>query len=108
MSFPHKNNKLLGCVEIHEMPDKSSSGKVLDGRYIAGIDPYDDDESDTLSLGSIFVLDLFTDRIVCEYTGRPDFADDFYEICRKIVLFYNAETNYENNKKGLYKYFFPA
>ena len=103
--FPHKNNKLLGCVEIHEMPEKSSSGKVLDGRYIAGIDPYDDDESDTLSLGSIFVLDLFTDRIVCEYTGRPDFADDFYEICRKIVLFYNAETNYENNKKGLYKYF---
>lgn len=103
--FPHKNNKLLGCVEIYEMPEKSSGGKVLDGRYIAGIDPYDDDESDTLSLGSIFVLDLFTDRIVCEYTGRPDFADDFYEICRKIVLFYNAETNYENNKKGLYKYF---
>ena len=103
--FPHKNNKLLGCVEIYKMPDRSSNGIVVTGRYIAGIDTYDDDESDTLSLGSIFVLDLFTDEIVCEYTGRPDFADDFYEICKKILVFYNAEANYENNKKGLYKYF---
>lgn len=68
-------------------------------------DPYDDDQSDTLSLGSIIVLDTFTDCIVCEYTGRPDFADDFYEKCRRILLFYNARANYENNKKGLFKYF---
>ena len=103
--FPHKDNKLEGCIEIHSMPETDSSGEVIRGRYIAGIDPYDDDVSDTLSLGSIFVLDLFTDQIVCEYTGRPYLADDFYEICRKILLFYDAECNYENNKKGLYKYF---
>lgn len=103
--FPHKDNKLEGCIEIHAMPETDSSGEVIRGRYIAGIDPYDDDVSDTLSLGSIFVLDLFTDQIVCEYTGRPYLADDFYEICRKILLFYDAECNYENNKKGLYKYF---
>lgn len=103
--FPHKNNRLLGSIEIHKMPEKGSNGKVMRGRYIGGIDTYDDDESDTLSLGSIYILDLFTDKIVCEYTGRPDFADDFYELCRKILLFYDAEANYENNKKGLYKYF---
>lgn len=103
--FPHKDNKLEGCIEIHAMPETDSSGEVIRGRYIAGIDPYDDDVSNTLSLGSIFVLDLFTDQIVCEYTGRPYLADDFYEICRKILLFYDAECNYENNKKGLYKYF---
>jgi hypothetical protein len=103
--FPHKNNKLLGSIEIHKMPEKGSDGKVMRGRYIGGIDTYDDDESDTLSLGSIYILDLFTDKIVCEYTGRPDFADEFYELCRKILLFYDAEANYENNKKGLYKYF---
>ena len=103
--FPHKDNKLEGCIEIHQMPEYDSNDKVMRGRYIAGIDPYDDDVSDTLSLGSIYVLDLFTDQIVCEYTGRPYLADDFYEICRKILLFYDAECNYENNKKGLYKYF---
>lgn len=68
-------------------------------------DPYDDDVSDTMSLGSIYVMDLFTDELVCEYTGRPMFAEDFYEICRRICLFYNAELLYENNKKGLFTYF---
>ena len=68
-------------------------------------DPYDDDESNTMSLGSVYVLDLWTDKIVAEYTGRPLFADDFYEICRKMCLFYNGRMNYENNKKGLFAYF---
>jgi hypothetical protein len=82
-----------------------SSGKVPRGRYIAGIDPYDDDASQTLSLGSIYIVDLWTDKIVFEYTGRPLFADDFYEVCRRALLWYNAEANYENNKKGLFTYF---
>ena len=68
-------------------------------------DPYDDDSSKTMSLGSIFILDLFTDEIVAEYTGRPTFAEDFYEICRKLLLMYNARCNYENNKKGCFSYF---
>lgn len=89
--FPHKNNKIAGAVELFELPkiDKST-GKAFNGRYIAGADPYDNDESDTMSLGSIFVLDLWTDRIVAEYTGRPLFADDYFDICRKLCLFYNA------------------
>ena len=103
--FPHKDNKLEGAVEIHAIPVTDSSGKVPRGRYIAGIDPYDDDASQTLSLGSIYILDLWTDKIVFEYTGRPMFADDFYEICRRALLWYNAEANYENNKKGLFTYF---
>lgn len=68
-------------------------------------DPYDDDASNTMSLGSIFILDLWTDKIVAEYTGRPVFADDFYEICRRLCLYYNAQLLYENNKKGLFAYF---
>lgn len=103
--FPHKDNKLEGAIEIHKMPETDSSGKVYNGRYIAGIDPYDDDASETLSLGSLYILDLWTDQIVFEYTGRPMFADDFYENCRRALLFYNARCNYENNKKGLFKYF---
>lgn len=104
-SFPHKDNKLIGSCEIHKPPVKDSNGKVQRGRYIAGIDTYDDDVSETLSLGSIYILDLLTDDIVFEYTGRPPFAEDFYEICRRALLFYNAEGNYENNKKGLFAYF---
>ena len=104
-NFPHKDNKEEGAIEIFKMPEKDASGKVFNGRYIAGCDPYDDDSSETMSLGSFFILDLWTDKIVAEYTGRPTFADDFYEKCRLLCLFYNARLNYESNKKGLFAYF---
>lgn len=104
-NFPHKDNKLEGAVEIFKMPEKDKNGKVYSNRYYAGTDPYDDDTSETLSLGSLFILDIWTDEIVLEYTGRPMFADEFYENCRRALLFYNAVCNYENNKKGLFSYF---
>jgi hypothetical protein len=103
--FPHSSNKMEGCVEIHALPERDASGKVFSNRYIAGADTYDDDHSETLSLFSVYVLDLWTDKIVAEYTGRPAFADDAYEICRLLTLFYNGRLNYENNKKGLFAYF---
>lgn len=104
--FPHKDNKIEGAIEIFQMPEiDKNTNKPYSDRYILGADPYDDDESNTMSLGSIFVLDLWTDRIVAEYTGRPSFADDYYEICRKLCLFYNGRLNYEYNKKGLFSHF---
>lgn len=104
--FPHKDNKNMGgAIEIFEEPQKDLNGNVYENRYIAGADPYDNDESTTVSLGSIFVLDLMTDRIVAEYTGRPPMADDYFEICRRLCLYYNARLNYENNKKGLFAHF---
>lgn len=104
--FPHKDNKIEGAIEIYQIPEiDKNTGKPYNDRYILGADPYDDDESNTMSLGSIFVLDLWTDRIVAEYTGRPSFADDYYEICRKLCLFYNGRLNYEYNKKGLFSHF---
>lgn len=104
--FPHKDNKIEGAIELYQMPEiDKNTGKPYNDRYILGADPYDDDESNTMSLGSIFVLDLWTDRIVAEYTGRPSFADDYYEICRKLCLFYNGRLNYEYNKKGLFSHF---
>lgn len=104
--FPHKDNKIEGAIELYQMPEiDKNTGKPFNDRYILGADPYDDDESNTMSLGSIFVLDLWTDRIVAEYTGRPLYADDYYEICRKLCLFYNGRLNYEYNKKGLFSHF---
>lgn len=103
--FPTKDNKVTGAIEIFEMPKKGSDGKVPFGRYICSCDPYDSDVSNTMSLGSIFILDLWTDMLVAEYTGRPPFAEDFYEICRLICLFYNCRCMYEQNIMGMFSYF---
>lgn len=103
--FPLKDNKVKGALEIYEMPQRDGTGKIPDGRYITAVDPYDSDQSETMSLGSFFVLDLWTDRIVAEYTGRPQFADDFYEMTRRGTIFYNAKCMYENNLRGLFAYY---
>lgn len=102
--FPTKDNKVSGALEIYEMPQKIND-KVPNERYIASLDNYENDESNTMSLGSLFVLDLWTDRIVAEYTGRPMFVDDLNELARKVCLFYNAKLLYESNKKNTFSYF---
>ena len=89
--FPHKDNKIEGAVEIFQMPEiDKKTGKPYSSRYILGADPYDNDEANTMSLGSVFVLDLWTDKIVAEYTGRPMYAEDYFEICRRLCIFYNG------------------
>ena len=104
-NFPTKDNKIKGSIEIFEMPKKNSEGEVYADRYIMSMDPFDTDVANTMSLGSIFVMDLWEDKIVAEYTGRPMFADDLYEICRKLCIFYHARCMYEQNLKGTFSYF---
>jgi hypothetical protein len=99
------DNSTRGAIEIFEMPEKNRDGKVFAGRYIIGHDPVDNDQAESSSLSSTFVFDLFTDRIVAEYTGRQAFADDNFEIVRKLCIFYNAKCLYESNKKGIFAYF---
>jgi hypothetical protein len=103
--YPIKGNSELGAIEIYEMPQKDNKGVVYENRYIIGHDPVDNDEAKSSSLSSTFVLDLFTDRIVAEYTGRHPFADDNFEVVRLLCLFYNARCLYESNKKGIFSYF---
>lgn len=98
-------NDTPGAVEIFEMPEKDRSGKVPHIRYIIGHDPVDNDQAESSSLSSTFVLDLWTDKIVAEYTGRQSFANDNFEIVRLLCLFYNAKCLYESNKKGIFAYF---
>lgn len=104
--YPLKDNKNLpGAIIIYSHPAKdNSTGKIYSNRYIAGIDSYDFDESTTTSLGSCFIGDLWTKRIVAEYTGRPRSANDFYENCRKLLLYYEAKANIENGNKGIFDY----
>jgi hypothetical protein len=102
--YPIKNNKNKeGAVEIYTKP-YTDAKDIPFGRYIAGMDPFDDDESSTNSLGSIFIMDSVTERIVAEYTGRPRTANEFYEICYRLLKYYNAVCNYENDKKGFFGY----
>ena len=98
------DNDTKGALEIYAMPEKDSTGTVFDNRYILGYDPINNDQAESHSLASIFVFDLFTDRIVAEFTGRTEFADDMHEIVRKLCLFYNGKVLYESNIKGCYSY----
>lgn len=100
----HVTNRVEGAIEIYAMPEKDKDGKVPWGRYIASLDPVDNDESQSTSLSSTFVLDLLTDKIVAEYTGRANIADVNYEKTRLLCLFYNAQCLYESNIKGFYSY----
>ena len=94
-----------GAIEIFTMPEKNKEGNVFNNRYIIGHDPVDNDQADSNSLSSTFVLDLWTDKIVAEFTGRQSYAEDNYEIVRLLCLFYNAKCLYESNKKGIFAYF---
>jgi hypothetical protein len=98
-------NDTPGAIEIFEMPEKDRNEKVPHTRYIIGHDPVDNDQAESSSLSSTFVLDLWTDKVVAEYTGRQSFADDNFEIVRLLCLFYNAKCLYESNKKGIFAYF---
>lgn len=103
--FPVKAaDDIAGCVIIHEMPYEDKDGDIPYGMYIAGTDPYDHDESTTSSLGSTIVLNRLTNRVVAEYTGRPDTANQYYENVRRLLKFYNAKCLYENERKGLFQY----
>ena len=99
------DNSTRGAIEIFEMPERNREGKLFSGRYIIGHDPVDNDQAESTSLSSTFVFDLFTDKIVAEYTGRQLFADDNFEIVRKLCIFYNAKCLFESNKKGIFAYF---
>ncbi len=103
INFPlGKEENKVGCIVTWMDPIENSSY----GRYIAGCDPYDQDKADsTDSLGSFFVYDRLSNQFVAEFTGRPERADDFYETCRRLCIYYNAKCLYENQLKGLKGYF---
>lgn len=112
MKFPHKadgNNE--GAIVIWEHPYKDLNGNIPFGLYVAGTDPYDQDTSSTLSLGSTFIYKTFQsfdqtyNIVVAEYTGRPRTAEEYYENARKLLTYYRAQTLYENNLKGFQTYF---
>ena len=102
-----KDTDPKGAIVIWEHPVKNAPF----GLYIAGIDPYDHDQSGTNSLGSCIIykrfqdFESYSDIIVAEYTGRPATAEIFYENVRKLLIYYNARAMVENQNTGIFTYF---
>lgn len=109
VAYPIKSNvHTEGCLVIYEFPIANPPY----GLYISGLDPYAQDVTQSSSsLGSIFIykramLGQSTgDRLVAEYTGRPNSIKEFNETVRKLLVFYNATCLYENQINNIVEYF---
>jgi len=106
-----KTEDTTGCIQIWEHP-QYFNGAIPFGLYIAGTDPYDQDQSvSTASLGSTFIYKTFhtSEGIyewpVAEYTARPSTAEEHHENVRKLLLYYNAQDLYENERNTLKMHF---
>lgn len=103
--FPLKvDSDEKGCVVIYEMPYLDENDDTPFGMYLSGMDPYDHDKATTTSLGSMFVYNKVTNRVVAEFTGRPETANEYYETARRLLKFYNSRCLYENERKGFFQY----
>ena len=97
-----------GCIVIWEHPEKDPPY----GLYIAGTDPVRQDKAEySDSIASTFIYKRFYhadttyDFLVAEYSARPDTVDQYYEMMRKLLMYYNAKNLYENEVKGIKQYF---
>lgn len=103
-----KGDDHTGCIQIWEHPDP----RAQYGWYVAGDDPYDLDEAvNSSSLGSLIIMKRATigsgnhDKIVAEYTARPESAKIYYEQARRLLIYFSAICLYENEKIGIKTYF---
>ena len=107
-NYPTDDETMEGCIMIYEHPEE----EVKNGNgYFAGIDPYaHDNAEESTSLGSMFIFKRFSglgrtyDIVVASYTGRPRTQDQWYENCRRLLLYYNARALYENMIEGFKQY----
>jgi hypothetical protein len=94
---------------------RQPAGQIPHGMYIAGTDPYDQDRAEnSSSLGSTFIYKIgdfreggLRDMVVAEFTGRPDTAEEHHETVRRLLMYYNAEDLYENERNSM-KFHFSA
>ena len=111
--FPHKDKDREGAIIIYEFP-AMVNGKVPEGAYVIGHDPYKDDNERGDSLASIYVVksakyfnDIGHDEIVAEYVGRPyDGMNKVNETILKLSLFYGEAKIYFENAVGNTKDYF--
>ena len=101
--FPHKNDDdLTGCVTIHHPPEKDSTGRVQEEKYIVVVDPYYKDQAeDRTSLWAAYVIkqssmgDPYGDMIVAEYVARPAALTTAYMNTTLLAKLYSAKIQSE-------------
>lgn len=111
--FPHKDADREGAIIIYEFP-ATIDGKIPQGAYVIGHDPYRDDNERGESLASIYVVktaqhfnDIGHDEIVAEYVGRPyEGMNKVNDILLKLSLFYGEAKIYFENAVGNTKDYF--
>lgn len=105
-NFPSKpTDNLEGVVQIWEYP---ISGAPY-GLYTAGTDPYKQSQAKySTSLGSTYIYKRVHDIagegwqniVVAAYTGRPKKIEQWYEMTKMLLKYYNAKTLCENMDMG--------
>lgn len=108
----YANDKPKGCIVIWEHPVKNLDGGDFPELYVGGCDPYDHDQADhSVSLGSVYIYKRTVigagngNKIVAEFTGRPEKSDDFYEIVFRLCKYYNCKVLHENQTNNIKSYF---
>jgi hypothetical protein len=111
--FPYDGDSREGTVVIYELP-QLQDGKVPQGAYIIGCDPFKDDGQTGSSLAAVYVIKTTKymstvghDEIVASYIGRPYLGKNHVnEILHKLSLFYgNAKIYFENAVGNVKDYF---
>lgn len=99
------NISLEGCPIIYEYP----SEVPVPGAYKIGYDPYRQDKGTSLAAIIVYktiIKGSFTRRkIVAEYIGRPESADDVNYIAKLFAELYNTQVMYENEVTHVKDYF---
>lgn len=111
--FPWKENYKEGCVVIYEFPELVD-GRVPEGAYIIGHDPYASDDPEADSLASTVVMKtkkhfdkIGHDEIVAIYVGRPYQGRHIInENLYKLSKFYGDAKIYFENVRGNVKEYF--
>lgn len=110
LKYPSKeNDDLTGCIVIWEHPKEGA--EVPYGLYVAGTDVVNQDEAYySNSINSTFIYKRFISvdetyqTVVAEYSGRPKLVNEYFENVRKLLVYYNTQTLYDNSFKGLKQY----
>ena len=117
-NFPlKKEDDAHGCFQMWSPPYRDRvSGKIPDKLYRIHHDPYainknTKDVTSQDSLGSFYVYERnnqFTpglgDRLVAEFTGRPNSTDEFNDIMFAAAEYYNAIIMFENDRGDVLTY----
>ncbi len=105
--WDYQGKETRGCVVIFEPPIPNAPK----GLYKMGYDPYRQDQTTGVSVGSLYVykgshkFSYSRDTLVASYVGRPRTTDEFNRQVVMMCEFYNTEVMYENEVPSVKSYF---